>query len=170
MFRSAAEVAHRHGLSQDALSELVGVYAEAQAANDRQWRDVLAQERAAIGGDVDGRINGLMADAARVLPGELLDAFVRPYLENTGLLTRSQIRALEGLIVKLGGQTSGSASGRPMFNSDLEKLSPFDRMVRINEAKAAAEPRAQARTLSMAELEKMPAFERMAYLAQQGRR
>jgi hypothetical protein len=169
MFRSAAEVAHRHGLSQEALSELVGVVAAQQAENDRQWQDVLARERAAIGGDVEGRINGLMADASKAGLGELLDAFAKPYVENTGLLTRSQIRALENLIMKVGGQVTGGGAGQPMFNSELEKLSPFDRMVRIAEGKSAAQPRPQARALSMADLEKMAPFERMAYLAQNGR-
>jgi hypothetical protein len=103
-------VAHKHGLTQDAVNELIGVYAGAEVGTEARIKDAAAKEVTKLGPSGPARVDAV----TRFMDGSDLGV-----LKST-LVTAAQVEAWERHITKLtsqgGAQFSQSHRAAPESN------------------------------------------------------
>jgi hypothetical protein len=112
-------VAHKHGLTQDAVNELIGVYAGAEVGTEAAIRSAAAAEVTKLGPSGPARVDAVT---------RFMDASGLGVLKST-LVTAAQIEAMEAHITKLttqgGAQFSQSHRAAPETNTipNYDKMS-----------------------------------------------
>jgi hypothetical protein len=131
------EFAHKHGLSQEALSELVAVKARADLAQGEQVKAMLGRQIEALGPNGANRINavqdwlsGRLGESGQHLVGSLV--------------TAAQVQAYEALMRQFSGagvpplNRSGFEQKSAISDEDYAAMSPYERVNAARKANAAS--------------------------------
>jgi hypothetical protein len=111
-------VAHKHGLTQDAVNELIGVYAGAEVGTEAAIKAAAAKEVTKLGPSGPARVDAVT---------RFMDASGLGALKST-LVTAAQIEAMEAHITKLTSQGSASFSQQHRAAPETNKIPNYEGM------------------------------------------
>lgn len=135
-FAQLKVVAHKHGLTQDAVNELIGVYAGDAVGADARVATARAAEVTKLGPTGPARIDAVT---------RFMDASGLGVLKST-IVTAAQVEAMEAHITKLTTQGGASFSQSHRVPPDTNAIPGYDKMSfeqrRLAQDQAAARRRA----------------------------
>lgn len=116
--QSLKAVAHKHGLTQDAVSELIGVYAGNEVGNEARITAARTAEVGKLGATGPARVDSV---------NRFLDASGLAVLKS-GIFTAAQVEAWESHITKLTSQGGASFSAAHRVPADDKSIPGFEKM------------------------------------------
>ena len=135
-FAQLKAVAHKHGLTQEAVNELIGVYAGNEVGTESRIATARAAEVAKLGTAGPSRVDAV---------NRFLDASGLAVLKS-GVITAAQVEAWEGHITKLTTQGGASFSQKHRENPEPNRIPGYENMSfeqrRLAQDQAAARRRA----------------------------
>jgi len=117
-FAQLKAVAHKHGLTQDAVNELIGVYAGDAVGGEARVATARAAEVAKLGPTGPARVDAVQ---------RFMDVSGLGVLKTT-LVTAAQVEAMEAHITKLTTQGGASFSQSHRVAPDTSKIPGFENM------------------------------------------
>jgi len=117
-FGQLRSVAHKHGLTQDAVNELIGVYASDKLGSDAQIATARTAEIAKLGAAGPQRVDAI---------NRFMDASGLGVLKS-GVFTAAQVEAWESHITKLTTQGGASFSQQHRTAPDTTAIPGYDKM------------------------------------------
>jgi hypothetical protein len=115
---SLKAVAHKHGLTQDAVNEIIGVYAGNEVGSEARIAAARTAEVGKLGATGPARIDAVT---------RFMDASGLGVLKS-GLITAAQVEAWESHITKLTSQGSAAFSQSHRVPPDTSGIPGYDKM------------------------------------------
>jgi hypothetical protein len=128
-------VAHKHGLTQDAVNELIGVYAGAEVGTEARIKTAATAEVTKLGPSGPARVDAV----TRFMDGSGLGV-----LKST-LVTAAQVEAWESHITKLTNQGGASFSQAHRAAPETNAIPNYDKMTFAQRRQAQDELAARRR-------------------------